>query len=108
MPVPRGLLNKTLILQSYALTADGMGGQTAAWTDIGSFRARVSPISAQGRMMQDKETMTTTHRIFCDPMSVMSNDRIKWDTYYFEITGITNPSELYHHLEIDVKEINYP
>ena len=32
-------------------------------------------------------------------------DRIKWGTFYFEIVGITNPSELYHHLEIQAREL---
>ena len=108
MGISSGLLNQTLILQSLTETDDGMGGTVSTWTDIGSFRGRVSPLNSQERLMQDKALNTTTHRIYCDPMDVMPNDRIKWGTYYFEITGITNPSEVYHHLEISVREINYP
>ena len=108
MGISSGLLNQTLILQSLTETDDGMGGTVSTWTDIGSFRARISPLSSQERLMQDKTLNTTTHRIYCDPMDVMPDDRIKWGTYYFEITGITNPSEVYHHLEISVREINYP
>ena len=103
-----GLLNQTLTLQSLTETADGQGGVTSVWEDVGSFRGRISPLTAQERLLQNKETMTTTHRIYCDPMTVTPKDRIKWGSYYFEIIGITNPSEIYHHLEIDVREINYP
>jgi len=106
--ISAGLFNNTLTLQSLTETDDSQGGVTTTWTDTGSFNARISPLSSQERMMQDKATNTTTHRIYCDPMDVMPNDRIKWGSYYFEILGITNPSELYHHLEIEAREINYP
>ena len=108
MGISSGLLKHTLILQSATETADGQGGITIEWTDIGSFRARISPLTSQERLIQDKTTNLTTHKIYCDPMDVMPDDRIKWGTYYFEIIGITNPSEIYHHLEIDCREINYP
>jgi SPP1 family predicted phage head-tail adaptor len=108
MPISTGLLNQTLTLQTLTETADGQGGVTSVWTNAGSFRARISPLTSQERLIQNKETMTTTHKVYCDPMLVTPKDRIKWGDYYFEIIGITNPSEAYHHLEIDVREINFP
>ena len=108
MGIPKSLLNQTLALQRETISDDGMGGRTGVWSDVGSFKARISPISATERLMQNKETMTTTHRIYCDPMTVTPKDRIRWGAYYFEIVAITDPSERYHHLEIDAKEINYP
>lgn len=108
MSISPGLFNRTLVLQRSTLTSDNMGGQTKAWADAGSFKARVSPLTAAERLTQDKETMLTTHRVYCDNINIMPDDRIKWGTFYFEIVGITNPSEAYHHLEIEVREINYP
>ena len=108
MGISSGLLNQTLTLQSITATDDGQGGQSFVWADVGSFRGRISPLTAQERLLQNKATMATTHRIYCDPMTVTPKDRIKWGTYYFEIIGITNPSEIYHHLEIDCREINFP
>ncbi len=108
MGISSGLFNQTLTLQSSTLIDDGQGGQTETWADVGSFRGRISPLTAQERLLQNKETMLTTHRIYCDPMTVTPENRIKWGAYYFEIIGITNPSEAYHHLEIDAGEINYP
>jgi SPP1 family predicted phage head-tail adaptor len=105
MPISPGLLNNTLTLQTLTETADGQGGVTRAWADDSSFRARISPLTSQERLTQDKATNATTHRIYCDAMSVTFEDRIRWGSYYFEIVGITNPSEAYHHLEIDVREI---
>lgn len=107
MPISSGLYNQTLTLQTLTETADGQGGVTVVWADAGTFRARISPLTSQERMMQNKSTNATTHTIYCDNMSVSPKDRIKWGTFYFEILGITNPSEAYHHLEIQVREINY-
>lgn len=103
--ISRGLFNQALILQRKTITADGMGGRSESWADLGSFRGRISPLTAQERLMQDKTTMTTTHRIYCDPMTVTPEDRIRWGTYYFQIIAIINPGEVYHHLEIDCREI---
>ncbi len=105
MPISSGLFNNTLTLQTLTETADGQGGSTTAWTDSGSFKARISPISSQERILQNKAVQTTTHRIYCDNMTVTTADRIKWGDVYFEIVGITNPSEAYSHLELDCREI---
>ncbi len=105
MGISSGLLNHTLTLQTLTETADDMGGVTLTWADNGQFRARISPLTSQERLMQDKNTNTTTHKIYCDNMAVTAKDRIKWGSNYFEITGIVNPSEMYHHLEIHVREI---
>lgn len=105
MSISRGLFNNTLTLQSLTGTADGQGGVTTAWADVGSFRARISPLTNQERLLQDRTTQVCTHHIYCDNMTVTAADRIKWGDIYFDITGIINPSEAYDHLEIDVKEI---
>jgi len=106
MGISSGLLNHTLTLQTLTETDDGQGGTTSAWADSGTFKARISSLSAQERMAQDKTTTYATHRVYCDNMTVTTADRIKWGSYYFEIKGIKNPSEIYHHLEIDVLELD--
>lgn len=105
MAISAGLYNNTLTLQTLTETADGQGGTTSAWTDAGSFRARISPLTNQERLMQNKVTNVCTHHIYCDNMTVTTTDRIKWGTVYFTIIGIINPSEAYDHLEILAQEI---
>ncbi len=105
MPISRGLLNNSLTLQTVTETADNMGGITQVWADAGSFKARISPLTSQERILQNKVGQFTSHRIYCDNMTVTTKDRIKWGDIYFEIVGITNPSEAYDHLEMDCKEI---
>ena len=105
MPISSGLLNQILTLQAFTETSDSQGGVVETWTDSGTFRGRISSLSVDERLAQNKEQAFYTHKIFCDPMSVTHKDRVKWGTYYFEIVGITNPSELYHHLEIQAREL---
>lgn len=100
------LFNHTLTLQSLTRTSDSQGGFTESWSDIGTFDARISILSAAEKMAQDKVTTLATHRVYCESMVVTTADRIKWGTYYFQIVGITNPSEAYHHLQMDVLEID--
>lgn len=103
-----GLLNTTITLQTVTQTTDSVGGVTEVWANTGSFQARISPLSAEERLQQDKAIMGTTHRIYCDNLDISPNDRLKWGTFYFQIIAITNPSEAYRHLEIDAREINIP
>ena len=105
MGISPGLFNHTLVLQRYTEAADGMGGLVKTWADAGSFRARISPLTASERLMQDKTTSLTTHKIYCDNIDIEHADRIRWNDVFFEVLGITNPSEMYHHLEIDAREI---
>ncbi len=110
MPISKGLYNQTLTLQSVTETADSQGGVTSVWADVGNFRGRISPLSSAERLAQNKVGQFTSHWVYCDPMIVTTANRIKYDysttgTAYFEILGITNPSEAYHHLEINAREL---
>ena len=105
MGISSGLYNAALTLYSLTETADGQGGVTNTWAAAGSFRGRISSLSSQEKMAQDKLTNIATHKIFCDNMSVLTDDRIYWGDVIFQITGIVNPSEAYHHLEIYVREL---
>ena len=105
MSISVGLFNNTLTLQTLTETDDGQGGATVSWGGDSLFKARVSPLSSAERLLQNKVGQFTTHRIYCNNMTVTTKDRIKWGDVYFEIVGIINPSEAYDHLEIDAKEI---
>ena len=104
--ISKGLFNNTLTLQSKTFVDDGVGGQAETWTDVGNFKARISSLSAQEKIAQDRTTTISTHKVFCDNMTVTTADRLKWGGVYFEITGVVNPSEAYQHLEIYVHEID--
>ncbi len=110
MSISSGLFNQTLTLQLLTETTDLQGGVTQTWADVGSFRARISPLTSQERLLQDRTTSATTHKVYCNNMAITTANRIRYDYssdayVYFEILGITNPSEAYDHLEIEVREV---
>jgi SPP1 family predicted phage head-tail adaptor len=105
MSISRGLFNHTLTLQRKTVTSDGQGGNIETWADVGNFRGRVSSLSADERVSMGKVNVFPTHKIFCDNLDIIETDRILWGSYVFNITGILNPSEMYHHLEILVLEV---
>jgi len=102
----RGLLKSQFTRQTKARTADGQGGWTEAWSDSTTFYGRLSSLPVSERMAADKVTVYATHRLYCEYVTIAEVDRIKLGSRYFEIRGIRNPSNINHHLEIDVLEID--
>ena len=103
------LLIDTFTPQTVANTADGMGGVTEAWSDGTAFKGRLSSLSADERMRQDKETVMATYKIYSAVQTLDEVARIRNSdsTRYFEITGVIKPSNLdTGHLEILVREID--
>ncbi len=104
-----GLLVETFTPQTLAETADGQGGVTSVWSDGTAFRGRLSTLSADERMAQDKTTVMATHKIYTDVVTLTAAQRIRNSdsTRYFEIRGVVKPSNLSSgHLEILVREID--
>ena len=112
MPISSGLLIETFYPQTLTETADGMGGVTEVWADGTAFRGRLSSLgtltSISEKMNSDKETVYATHKIYCNNITIAETARIRNNdsTRYFEIKGITNPSNSSDHLEIKVLEID--
>jgi len=105
--IPARLLIDTFTPQTLTRTADGMGGFTEAWTDGTDFKGRLSTLSVEERMSQDKETSFKTYKIYCAIQTIDEAARIKLGTRYFEIKSVIKPSNLSTgHLEILVKEID--
>lgn len=109
MSISPGLLIETFTPQTLTETADGQGGVTTGWADGTAFRGRLSTLSADERMAQDKASVFATHKIYCDVVTMTNAQRIRNSdsTRYFQIKGIIKPSNLSTgHLEILVREID--
>lgn len=109
MTISAGLLIEAFTPQTLTETADGQGGVTATWADGTAFRGRLSTLSADERMAQDKTTVMATHKIYCDVVTLTADQRVRSSdsTRYFEIRGVVKPSNLSTgHLEILVREID--
>jgi head-tail adaptor len=101
------LLVDTFTTQSRTLSDDGTGGRTESWADGVSFLGRLSSMPVNERMSADKVTVYATHKLFCEgTVSLAEVQRLKLGARYFEIRGIVNPSNISHHLEIDLLEVD--
>ena len=109
MSIPPGLLIETFTPQTLTETSDGQGGTTQSFADGTAFRGRLSTLSADERMAQDKASVFATHKIYCNVVTITAVQRIRNSdsTRYFQIKGIVKPSNLSTgHLEILVREID--
>ena len=104
------LLIETFTPQTPTRTTDDQGGVTIAFVDGTAFSGRLSKLTVQERMAQDKETAVATHKIYCmTTVDVDPEDRITLSTRTFLVVGVQRPSNLTTdgHLEIEVREIDY-
>ena len=109
MAISSGLLIETFYPQTKTLTDDGMGGQVETWADGTAFKGRLSSLSIDERMSQDKTTVFATHKIYCNVITLTETQRIRNSdsTRYFEIKGIIQPSNsATGHLEILALELD--
>ncbi len=102
------LLIETFYPLTLTSTDDGQGGVTESWTVGTGFRGRLSSLSSQERMSSNKLILDSTHKLFCDHLTIDATKRIKNSdgTRYFSISGIINPSNSNHHLELYLKEFD--
>ncbi len=104
------LMIETFTPQTYTKTSDGQGGWTKAWTDGTTFEGRLSRLTADETLSQDKETAIGSHKIYClASVDVDPEDRITLGSRTFLVKGVLKPSNLTTdgHLEITVLELDY-
>ena len=58
-----GELNRRLVLEAPAETADGAGGVTVTYGAVATLWAKVEPVSARSVVVADAPGATVTHRI---------------------------------------------
>ena len=104
------LLIETFTPQTVTRTTDDQGGYTTSWTDGTDFEGRLSKLTVQERVAQDKETALATHKVYClTSVDVDPDDQITLGTRTFIVVGVQRPSNLKTngHLEIMVREVDY-
>jgi head-tail adaptor len=105
--ISNGLLFETFYPLVNTVTDDGMGGQVTTEVDGTAFQGRLSSLNSNEMMSQNKITLESSHKLFCDYQVIDESSRIRNSdsTRYFQIKGIVNPSNANHHLEIFVLEV---
>ena len=104
------LLIETFTPQTATETTDNQGGYTKAWVDGTDFEGRLSKLTINERLAQDKETAIATHKVYClTTVDVDPDDQIILGARTFIVVGVQRPSNLTTdgHPEIMVREIDY-
>lgn len=100
-----GDLRQRVDLETPTNTADGMGGQTVAWSTFTTVWAAVWPVSASEQVQAGQQAMTITHRIRIRWRSGVTSDmRVKFGSRYFAIVGIVTPNEIHRQIDLLCKE----
>lgn len=108
MSISNYILRETFYPISKTETDDGMGGRTISETIGTSFRGRLSSLTENEQMSNNKLTSEATHKLFCNYITIDPTYRItdSASSRRFEIKGIVNPSNMNHHLELYLLEID--
>ncbi|HHV79087.1 MAG TPA: phage head closure protein [Firmicutes bacterium] len=101
----RQLLNQTVSIQRKERSPDGMGGWISDWVTVITTVARISPVSAKERIQYEQLQYPVTHKVYMlGSANVKPGDQIVFGARRFSVKGVTNPSEMGHHLEVLCEE----
>lgn len=108
--VEESVMSGTAIISRYALTADGMGGYSEAWTNVGTVACDLWPIGQRGerervtgaQMTQDVDWFITVPH----DTEVTAKDRIVIDSRTFEVVFVPNDISWKTALRVEAKAHN--
>jgi SPP1 family predicted phage head-tail adaptor len=105
--VRAGQLRQRIDIQTVALTADGAGGATEAWSNfVTGIYAHVEPLSGrelfQAQQVNDELTHKITARYY---PGITSKMRVKYGARTFLIESIVDAEERHRSLELMCKEL---
>lgn len=106
MTFPLTDLNRTLTVWRPTLTADGSGGQSTAYTQHGTERARVSQPSAAEQVEAARAGATHTHAVYLRPTAaVYRGDELRGGGQTFRVKNTYRPSEpVYLRADVELSE----
>jgi SPP1 family predicted phage head-tail adaptor len=104
-----GKLNRKITIEELNRASDGYGGFDESWMTLETVWAKIEPISAKQRFFADKLEHNVTHIITIRYDSTLfsnlnNNQRILYDSRYFQIHGFINIKEENRYIEIMAKE----
>lgn len=105
MTVFDGLLNHTFAAYRRDRIADGQGGWSIVWTDLGTLPGRIRPASSTERDVAQQEGREITHVFYCRVgTGIERGDRLEYGDLVVDVQGVRQPSLAGHHLEVDCLE----
>jgi len=102
-----GKLRHRIDIENQSLSSDGQGGSSRAWATRATVWSSIKPLRSEERFYNEQLKLQTTHEILLRYRDdVVSTDRIKYGSRYFEIVSIKNIDEGGRLLVLLAKETN--
>jgi len=89
------------ILRPTVTKAGGIA--TEVLTTVATVAGRMRPLSGNEMLQNEKLNYVTTHRFYCNRITIRPDDIISKDGNNFNVRLIRNVMEMNSHLEIDCK-----
>lgn len=95
-------------IKRQSLQDDGGGVSVPVFTDVMDVSGRLRPLTGNEILANERIGLRTTHRFYCDVISVIPTDRIydSNSSSSYDIKFIKNPMSMNHHLEIDCELVD--
>jgi SPP1 family predicted phage head-tail adaptor len=89
-----GRLKRLAELQAYTTASDGMGGSFATWGKVADVYCDIMPLSGRELLEFGAVTANVSHRIIMRYRANLTPDnRLVWDSRYFNIKSVLNLDE---------------
>lgn len=91
-------------IQTFTESTTGWGGD-GSWADTETINCLIRPLSGNERYAADKKTVFSTHRMYCDTMTLTESQRVKHDSKYYDIKFVQNPMNFNRFYQVDLELI---
>lgn len=106
MRPPRHLLDRELGVWRRVFTADGAGGRSAIWQQVGTVAARVSQPTAAERTLAAQAGASLTDAVYLVPdAAVARNDELRGDGQVYRVHATVTPSANTAYLRCDCERV---
>lgn len=95
--------NRSAKIQSVTQTADGVGGYTETWSTRATIPCRTRQLTENERVQYAKETTIRLERLYCDPVTITTRDRIVIGSDVFDVLSVDDPHHMGLFLQVDME-----
>jgi head-tail adaptor len=100
----------TVVIERYALTSDGMGGKTEAWSAVGTVTGRIYPVirRAAAEAVRGAQVVSETAWFATLPVGTVvdARDRLVYESRSWEVVAVNNDSMYQTAVRCELKSHN--
>ena len=106
MALIEALFNQTVTISRRDRIADGQGGYSILYADVGAVEGRLRPASSAERDVADQEQRAISHVLYVlHGTDIARGDQVEVDGLTLDVMGVREPSRAGYHLEVDCMEV---